>query len=158
MGIHFFYYQNFIIMSVISEHPQKAEIEALIKSNSYSYRELQNELLSRFNCKISYNNIQKYHQKELGGTFDFEKENEQFNQGEEIALDMVKIGELVEELTKGGTDSEKPRNALKTEISELFAIQLQITKHALLQHTKGLGRYPSEYVRNLMLFSNLLLK
>lgn len=158
MGIHyFFYYQIFIIMSVISEHPQKAEIEALIKSNSYSYRELQSELLSRFNCKISYNNIQKYHQNQLGGVFDFEKENEEGSPTETIVLDQEQISRLVKELSLDAPFMDA-KETLKNEITELFAIQLQITKHALLQHTKGLGRYPSEYVRNLMLFSNLLLK
>ena len=143
-------------MSMLSEHPKKAEINALITSNVYSYRELEKELATRFGVKISYKSIQQYHTKELNGLVDTSEAGDGGDVGEKIALDTEKINSLVKELTTVGFTDQK--ETLKGEIAELFAIQLQITKHALLQHTNGLARYPSEYVRNLMLFSNLLLK
>ena len=146
-------------MSMLSEHPKKAEINALITSNVYSYRELEKELATRFGVKISYKSIQQYHTKELNGLVDTSEAGDGGDGGdggEKITLDTEKINSLVKELTTVGFTDQK--ETLKGEIAELFAIQLQITKHALLQHTNGLARYPSEYVRNLMLFSNLLLK
>ena len=144
-------------MSILSTHPNKLEIDALIKSNKFSYRELETEFAAKFGLRISYKSIQTYHTKELGGVVDI-NENEDGGTGEIIALDMVKIAALVAELTTGGNSTDKPVTALKTEIAELFAIQLQLTKHALLEHSKGRSRYPSEYVRNLQIFSNLMLK
>lgn len=145
-------------MSVITKHPQKEGIDALIKSNKYSYRELETELKSRFGLSVSFKTIQAYHSKELGGIIDIHTNDTPETTGEIIALDTNKIAALVLELTTGGNNTDKPVTALKTEIAELFAIQLQITKHALLQHTKGAARYPSEYVKNLQIFSNLMLK
>ena len=145
-------------MSVITKHPQKEGIDALIKSNQYSYRELEKELKSRFGLSVSFKTIQAYHSKELGGIVDVPNNETGEPTGEVIALDMTKIAALVSELTISGKGTDKPVTALKTEIAELFAIQLQITKHALLQHTKGTARYPSEYVKNLQIFSNLMLK
>lgn len=141
-------------MSILSEHPQKQAIDVLIMSNSFSYRELQSELEKRFGVKISYKSIQQYHTKELGGAVTVGDGDGGSGDGSNcVPIDNEKLEELVLELTKKYGESP-----IKKHTAKLYAIQMQITEHALLEHTKGLSRYPSEYVKNLQILSNLLMK
>lgn len=142
-------------MSVITKHPQKEGIDALIKSNKYSYRELETELKSRFGLSVSFKTIQAYHTKELGGVVDISTDGGGAggNDPTPLPLDMAKVEELVLELTKKYGDSP-----IKKSTAKMYAIQSQITENALLSHSQGLCRYPSEYVKNLQILSNLLTK
>lgn len=142
-------------MSVITKHPQKEGIDALIKSNQYSYRELETELKTRFGLAISFKSIQAYHTKELGGVVDISTDGGGAggNDPTPLPLDMAKVEELVLELTKKYGDSP-----IKKSTAKMYAIQSQITENALLSHSQGLCRYPSEYVKNLQILSNLLTK
>lgn len=139
-------------MSIISEHPQKGEIDCLIRSGDFSYRELEKELKTRFGLQISYKSIQQYHTKELGGMVDI-KEGEKGSGVAASPIDMAKVEQTVNELLKDCGDSH-----VKRQTARLYAIQMQITEHALLQHTQGIARYPSEYIKNLQIFSNILMK
>lgn len=142
-------------MTMIKKHPQKDEIDTLIKSNKYSYRELETELKSRFGLAISFKSIQAYHTKELGGVVDISTDGGGAggNDPTPLPLDMAKVEELVLELTKKYGDSP-----IKKSTAKMYAIQSQITENALLSHSQGLCRYPSEYVKNLQILSNLLTK
>lgn len=137
-------------MSILSTHPNKLEIDALIKSNKFSYRELETEFAAKFGLRISYKSIQTYHTKELGGTID--TDNSQ-SDATGFELDNEKLEQTVRELLQ-----EIGSSILKRQTARLFAIQMQITENALLQHSQGIARYPSEYVRNLQIFSNILMK
>jgi hypothetical protein len=140
-------------MGLISEHPKKLEIDTLIKSG-LSYRELEKAIKERFGLQISYRSIQTYHTKELGGEIDNSSETGDFGGGAvAIPLDMAKVESEVLELTQKYGDSP-----VKKRVAKLYAIQLQITENALLQHTQGIARYPSEYIKNLQIFSNILMK
>ena len=145
-------------MSILSKHPQKIEIDRLIKSNAYSYRQLQTEFLTRFGVSISFKSIQQYHTKELGGAVDIPSDNDNDNDNGGtglVPLDNDKVTDLINELKDGWGNSGQ---TVKNELFELFAIQTQITKNALLQHVNGNARYPSEYVKNLQIFANLILR
>lgn len=144
-------------MGILNKHERKAEIDALIKSNRYSYRELETELKTRFGVAISFKSIQAYHVKELGGAVDISTDGGGDGGGGNdptpLPLDMGKVEELVLELTKKYGDSP-----IKKSTAKMYAIQSQITENALLSHSQGLCRYPSEYVKNLQILSNLLTK
>ena len=143
-------------MSILSKHPEKIEIDRLIKSNAYSYRQLQTEFLTRFGVNISFKSIQQYHIKELNGAVDIPSDNGDGDGGTGLVpLDNDKVTDLINELKDGWGNSGQ---TVKNELFELFAIQTQITKNALLQHVNGNARYPSEYVKNLQIFANLILR
>lgn len=136
---------------VISEHPQKSKIDALICSG-LSYRDLEQTLKQDFGINVSYKTISLYHKNELSGFVEPETEPEPI---EPFELDFETIRTLTTELQNGQTGVG---TVLHREFAELVAVQIQLTKNALIQHAKGLARYPSEYVRNLQTLTGIMYK
>lgn len=147
-------------MGLISEHKDRIEIEQLIKSGAFSYRELQTELLTRFGLKISYKSIQQYHTKELRGEVDIAQINEDEMSGFlELDEDEMSnfLGTIVVNSKTWDGKEDRDKN-VKNSLAEIFTYQLFLTKAALKAHIKGQKRYPSEHIKNLQILSNLLIK
>jgi hypothetical protein len=142
--------------NLILNHPKRAIIESVIKDANLSYRAKADELAQKHGVKISHGALQKYHTTCLSGEIELEGEGDA---GEVLAapleIDLDALAELQKSLDKG---ENAENSVLKRELSELLAMQILITKDALLKHIKGVGRYPSDYVRNLQTISNLLTK
>lgn len=144
--------------NLILNHPKRGEIENVIKMQGLSYRAKAAFLAEKHGVSLSHSVLAKYHTAHLSGEIDASDagENETFD-GAPVALniDLESINLLASELNKDENSGNAP---LKKELSELLAMQILITKEALANHIAGVGRYPSEYIRNLQVIANLLTK
>lgn len=136
----------------ILDHPHRTEIDAVICSGG-TLREIRETLKRSFAVDLSQKTICKYRQDYLP---DFEPNSQPEPEPiEPFELDFETIQTLTTELQNGkigiGT-------VLHREYAELVAVQIQLTKNALIQHAKGLARYPSEYVRNLSILTGIMNK
>jgi len=145
--------------NLILTHPQKTLIDSVLLQN-ISSRQKAKILAEKYGIKISHSVLAKYHTNYLKGEIDIssDSDNDSDNDSEAgtpLNLDLGEINELADALNK---DENFSNGILKREFSELLALQIAITKDALKKHIAGLARYPTEYIRNLNIISNLLTK
>ena len=145
--------------NLILSHPQKTLIDSVLLQD-LSSRQKAALLAEKYGIKISHSVLAKYHTTHLKGEINIssDSDNDSDNDsstGAPLNLDLGEINELADALNK---DENFGASVLKREFSELLALQIAITKDALKKHIAGVARYPTEYIRNLHIISNLLTK
>lgn len=143
---------------LILEHPNKTEIDTILRGTG-SYRDKELKLQKELAIKISYKTLCDYHKNFLGSKLDLDTDLENTNTPVPLSLDFTEIETLTKKMKNELCDIAGDLDffdTVKKETIELFTLQSAITKDALLKYARGECKYPSEHIKNLQIFTNLL--
>lgn len=146
-------------MSLIENHPRRVEIESIL-AKDLSYRQKAELIKKEVGVSVSHKTLQVYHTTKMNGEIitndaDTDAETDGETSGTPVKIDQKEL-ETIALKVKNASNKDGATSALRKELSELFALQLLLTKDALQRHANGEIRYPSEHVRNLQIFANMI--
>lgn len=146
-------------MSLIENHPRRFEIEGIL-AKDLSYRQKAELIKKEVGVSVSHKTLQVYHTTKMNGEIttnnaDADAETDGETSGTPVKIDQKELEDIALRIKRAGGKGYA-LNVLRDELSELLAMQILLTKDALKRHTNGEIRYPSEHVRNLQIFANMI--